>query len=65
MIQKNELNRVYLFLTLTFGISWATALVIYLTGGLEDSPFLNIANIPVSLALLLMATFYMFGPALA
>lgn len=65
MIQKNELYRVYWFLTLTFGISWATALVIYLTGGLEDSPFLNIANVPVSLALLLMATFYMFGPALA
>ncbi|MFA7408424.1 MAG: CPBP family intramembrane glutamic endopeptidase [Anaerolineaceae bacterium] len=65
MIQKKELNRIYWFITLSFGISWATALVIYLTGGLEDSPFLIIANVPVSLALFLMATFYMFGPAVA
>ncbi len=42
-----------------------TGLVIFLTGGLENSPIYLIGNGQISLALILMATFYMFGPALA
>ncbi len=65
MIQAIERKRIYLYIAFAFGISWATALVIYLTGGLENSPALNIAGGQISLAMLLMASFYMFGPALA
>ncbi|HOU11742.1 MAG TPA: CPBP family intramembrane metalloprotease [Anaerolineae bacterium] len=32
-------KRIFIFLALAFGIAWAGALVIYLTGGLADSPF--------------------------
>ena len=32
-------NRILIFLALAFGIAWAGALVIYLTGGLANSPF--------------------------
>lgn len=32
-------NRILIFLALAFGIAWAGALVIYLTGGLVNSPF--------------------------
>lgn len=65
MIQATERKRIYIFLGFAFGISWATGLVIFLTGGLADSPSLAIAGGQISLALVLMATFYMFGPALA
>lgn len=58
-------NRIYIFITFSFGISWLTALVIYLTGGLVDSPVFNIAGIQLSLAMILLATIYMFAPALA
>ena len=65
MIQAIERRRIFIFLAFAFGISWATALVIYLTGGLANSQVINIAGGQISLALVLMATFYMFGPALA
>jgi uncharacterized protein len=42
-----------------------TGLILYLTGGLENSPVYEIAGGQVSLALILLPTFYMFGPALA
>lgn len=57
-----ETRRLALFLALAFGISWATALLVYLTGGLVDSPEL----VPgVTLALILLALPYMWGPAIA
>jgi membrane protease YdiL (CAAX protease family) len=65
MISAAERRRIVIFLVFAFGISWATGLVIYLTGGLENSPIYLIGNGQISLALILMATFYMFGPALA
>ncbi len=58
-------KRILLFLSLAFGISWLTALIIYLTGGLTDSPTFSIENSQFSLAYILLATAYMFGPALA
>jgi membrane protease YdiL (CAAX protease family) len=65
MISQPELKRIKIFLAFAFGISWATALVIYLTGGLENSATITIAGAQMNLSLILMATFYMFGPALA
>lgn len=65
MINTLNKKRVILFLSLAFGLSWLTALIIYLTGGLTDSPTFLIENTPISLAYILMATAYMFGPAIA
>lgn len=65
MINAADKKRIFIFLGFAFGISWATALVIYLTGGLENSPAITIAGAQINLALVLMATFYMFGPAVA
>ena len=64
-LDKINKNRILIFLAFAFGISWATGLVIYLTGGLENSPIFDFAGTEISLALILLATAYMFGPALA
>ncbi|MBM3137913.1 MAG: CPBP family intramembrane metalloprotease [Chloroflexi bacterium] len=61
---ENNKKHLYIFLSLAFGISWLTALVIYLTGGLVNSPVL-IPGTGISLALILLASVYMWGPALA
>ena len=55
-------KRVAVFLGFAFGIAWATALVIYFTGGLTHSPQLAPG---VTLAFVLLATTYMWAPALA
>jgi membrane protease YdiL (CAAX protease family) len=65
MIKQNDQKRICIFLAFAFGISWATALVIYLTGGLENSPSFNLGGTPLSLAFVLLASVYMFGPAIA
>jgi membrane protease YdiL (CAAX protease family) len=57
-------KRVILFLVFAFGIAWLTALVIYLTGGLENSRVLD-ANSGFTLAYVLLAGPYMWAPALA
>ena len=56
-----DTRRIFIFLGFAFGIAWIAGLIIYLTGGLTNSP--QIAP-GVSLALLLMATVYMWAPAL-
>jgi membrane protease YdiL (CAAX protease family) len=54
-------KRILIFLSFAFGIAWLTGLVIFLTGGLVNSPRI----LPgVSLALALLATVYMGAPAL-
>jgi membrane protease YdiL (CAAX protease family) len=58
---KLETRRILIFLGFAFGIAWATGLIIALTGGLIGSP--QIAP-GISLALILMATCYMWAPAL-
>ena len=35
---KLDTRRIAIFLGLSFGIAWLTALVIFLTGGLANSP---------------------------
>ena len=61
MDTKLDTRRIVLFLAFAFGIAWITGLVIYLTGGLTNSPQLFPG---VSLALVLLATIYMWAPAL-
>jgi membrane protease YdiL (CAAX protease family) len=58
-----DMKRIWLFLGFAFGIAWLTGLVIFLTGGIADSPVL-IAGTPVTLALVLLALVYMWAPAL-
>ncbi len=61
----DKTNRnIWIFLALAFGISWTVGLVIYLTGGLVNSPEL-VQGTGVTLALVLLASGYMWGPALA
>jgi membrane protease YdiL (CAAX protease family) len=61
METKLDTRRIVIFLGFTFGIAWLSGLVIYLNGGLTNSP--QIAP-GVTLALVLMATVYMGAPAL-
>ncbi|HEC22291.1 MAG TPA: CPBP family intramembrane metalloprotease [Chloroflexi bacterium] len=61
---KVDTRRVLIFLAFAFGIAWATGLVVYLTGGSENSPEL-IPGTPITLALVLVAVFYMWAPAVA
>lgn len=59
-----DFRRVGIFLAFAFGIAWATGLVIYATGGLTDSPAL-IPGTPITVALVLLTTLYMWSPAVA
>lgn len=61
MDTKTDTRRIVIFLSFAFGIAWLTGLVIYLNGGLVNSP--QIAP-GVTLALVLLATVYMWSPAL-
>ena len=65
MINSTNKKRIIIYLVFAFGISWTTGLVIFLTGGLKNSPILSIGGVQVTLALILLATIYMFGPAIA
>ena len=58
-------KRISIFLIFAFGLSWATALVIFLTGGLENSPAIDAGGLNISLAFILLGTIYMFAPAIA
>jgi uncharacterized protein len=60
---KVDTRRTLLFLMFTFGIGWITCLIIYLTGGLVDSPVV-IPELQFTLALVLMSTGLMWSPAL-
>lgn len=58
---KLDTRRIIIFLGFAFAIAWIAGLIIYLTGGLTNSPQI----VPgVSLALVLLATVYMWAPAL-
>ncbi len=64
MTKNLDTRRIGIFLAFAFGVAWATALIIYLTGSLADSP-LVFKSLGVTLALLLMAGPVMMAPALA
>src|SRR6185436_9566278 len=57
-------RRIALYLTFAYGIAWTCGLIIALTGGLANSPPL-IPGTPITLALVLLATVYMWAPASA
>jgi len=57
-------KRIVIFLSTAFGFSWVIGLAIFLTGGLSGSPEL-IPNSGITLAIILLASGYMWGPALA
>jgi membrane protease YdiL (CAAX protease family) len=61
---KIDRTRIAVYLAIAFGLAWTTGLAIYLRGGLENSPLL-IPEIGFTEAHLLMATTYMFSPAIA
>ncbi|MDR3561424.1 MAG: CPBP family intramembrane metalloprotease [Negativicutes bacterium] len=63
IVAKVDTRRLWIFLAFAFGIAWVTGLIIYLTGGLTDSPVL-IQSPRITLALVLLATVYMWAPAL-
>ncbi|MGD8968865.1 MAG: CPBP family intramembrane metalloprotease [Anaerolineae bacterium] len=64
MKENLDTRRILIYLAFAFGIAWATSLVVYLTGGLQDSPML-IPAANVSLAFVLLAGPVMWAPALA
>ena len=61
MEKQVDTRRIIIFLAFAFGIAWITGLIIYLTGGLTNSPLILPGT---SLALILLATVYMGAPAL-
>jgi hypothetical protein len=62
--RKVDRRRVLVYLAFAFGISWSVTPVIWLTGGIVRSPA-PIPGVPITLALVLIATVYMFAPAAA
>jgi membrane protease YdiL (CAAX protease family) len=64
MSENLDTKRIAIYLAFAFGIAWSTGLVIYLTGGLSNSPSLATGT-PLTLALALLSTAYMGAPALA
>jgi membrane protease YdiL (CAAX protease family) len=59
-----DAKRISIYLAFAYGIAWATSLVVYLTGGLVNSPML-IPGMGITLALVLVAGPVMWSPALA
>ena len=64
MMEKIERKRIWLFLVISFGLAWAAALAIYLTGGITASPPL-LPGSQVTLAVVLMAGVIMMAPTVA
>lgn len=64
MNDKLDMKRITIFLTFAFGIAWLNGLIIYLTGGLVDSPEI-IPGSGITISLVLLAGGYMWAPALA
>ena len=63
-MEKLDSKRIGIFLLFAFGISWTMALIVFLTGGLVDSPQL-VPGTPITLAFVLVSVGFMWSPALA
>ena len=63
-MQTMDWKRIWIFLAFAFGIAWAVALVVALTGGFENSPPLAPGS-SITVAIVLVASIYMWAPALA
>ena len=55
MKEKLDVRRILIFLAFAFGIAWAGGLAIYLTGGLQDSPYVVV----------ILSVVYMGAPSIA
>src|SRR3972149_5068169 len=64
MKQTLDLRRIGIFLAFAFGIAWAIALLIYLTGWVNSTEEL-IPGLGITLAGALIALGYMWAPGLA
>lgn len=64
MNQPLDSKRIWVFLAFAYGIAWSVGLIVYLTGGIANSPSL-VPGSPFTLALALIAVGYMWAPALA
>ena len=64
MREKLDVKRITIFLAFAFGIAWAFALIIYLSGGFTNSSEL-IPGTGITLAALLLLIGYMSAPAAA
>jgi uncharacterized protein len=62
MSEKIDNKRILIFITIAFGIAWLAGLVVYLTGGLQNSPLI-LPGLPLSFVLISIA--YMGAPALS
>ncbi|HKJ27435.1 MAG TPA: CPBP family intramembrane glutamic endopeptidase [Anaerolineales bacterium] len=65
-MEEKQVNwkRVGLYILFAYGIAWLTGLVIYLRGGLFDSPEI-VPGSGITEATILLATGYMFAPAIS
>ncbi len=59
-----DTRRITIFLALAFGIAWAFGLVVYLTGGMVNSPEI-LPGTGITLAIAVIALGYMWAPAIA
>lgn len=64
MKKSSENHRIWIFLIFAFGIAWLSSLAIALTGGIANSPVI-FPTLRLRLATLLIATVYMWAPAIA
>ncbi len=64
METRLDTKRILIYLALSFGIAWLIGLIVYLTGGMVNSPPV-VRGMGITLATLLIASGYMFAPALA
>lgn len=64
MNEKLDTRRILIFLVFAFGLAWIFGLIVYVTGGLVNSPIL-IPGTVISLATVLLASGYMMAPGLA
>ncbi len=66
MIEQKQVDwkRIGIFTAIAFGIAWIAGLVIYQRGGIFNSPEL-VPDSGLTEAVVLMATAYMFAPAIS
>ena len=64
MNNQLERKRIYVFIAIAFGLAWIVGLVVFLTGGIVNSPEI-IPGTQITLAYVLIAVAYMWAPGLA
>lgn len=66
MLDGISRKRLWIFLAFAFGLAWATGGIVALTGGIANSPLIvQVPGFTLTLATVLIATGYMWSPAIA